>query len=81
MALSFFLNKAILIIIMIEAIISTPINIAAKSASYICQAIILIIAAENKMMTAEMRNEIFLKILPNRQKIPTPIKNAEKSPI
>ena len=57
------------------------INIVAKSALYICQATILIIAAENKIMTAEMRNVIFLKILPKRQKIPTPIKNAEKSPI
>ena len=76
--LSFFLNKTTLIIIIIEAITSTPINIAAKSAPYICQATILIIDAESKIITAEMRKEIFLKILPNRQKIPTLIKNAEK---
>ena len=56
-------------------------KVVAKSASYTCQATILIIAAEPSMITAENRKDVFLKILPNKQKILTPMKKAEKSPI
>tara|TARA_B100001996_G_scaffold290798_1_gene230965 strand:+ start:224 stop:565 length:342 start_codon:yes stop_codon:yes gene_type:complete len=56
-------------------------KIVAKSAEYICQATILIIAAESKIITAANRKEIFLKILPRKQKTLTLMKNDEKSPI
>ena len=59
-----------------EAIISTPINIDARSAEYICQATILITAAESKIITAANSKETFLKILPSKHKTLTPIKNA-----
>ena len=52
-------------------------KVGAKLASYICQAIILIVAAELKTITAAKRKEMFLKILPSKQKILTLMKNAD----
>ena len=59
----FFLIKEILNKIIKELITSTPINKGAKSAPYNCHEIILIIAAEDKSMTAQKRNEVFLILL------------------
>ena len=68
--------KKILAKIIVVLTISTIMKVGAKLASYICQAIILIVAAELKTITAAKRKEIFLKILPNKQKILTLSKNA-----
>ena len=79
--LELFLIIIILNKIIIELIISTPIEKPEKSASYNCQDTIRIIAAEDKIITAENRKEIFLNKLPIIQNKLTLIKKAEKSPI